>query len=291
MRKKETLKPKDKLFNPNYVFTGDQSLILRGYPKRSQHLERYADLGIDAKKLNSKFIKDGYIYLLRGAKHGQDSGFYSREYSNKNTLESLYLDPNSVAEAQSINGNTPFISVTTDFYMAASFSNLERIYIVKVPIEDVYTFFQNESLREEEYMIPDYISAEEIICSFRYDKFKQIYYFLKKEIGLDINPRDLGQLKDIDVVDMERIKSEMIFNNSASHLDCILDIFRDSLAEMKLTREQVERANSIFGEDNCQISPQFLEFLENQEEIQCELDAFKISNNDNMRHVLAKKKR
>lgn len=248
MKKQVNLKPKEKLFNPNYTFVGNTDIVLKGYPKRSYHLERYADFGVDAKRLNPKFIKDGYMYLLRGAKNGQESGFYSQQYTDKNTIESLNLDPNFVAKAQIINGNTPFISATTNIYVAASFSNCERIYILKLPVDDVYTFSPNTDevvlLKEEEYMIPDYISKEEIIRSFRYDKFKQIYSFLQKEIGLDITPEDLGEMNDIQHPDMKRINMEMYFNTAGESFDSILSIIQDAYLEKKLPDKVVHNFNS-----------------------------------------------
>lgn len=159
------------------------------------------------------------MYLLKGAGDGQENGFYSEQYSKKNTIESLRLNPNNVAYAQSINGNTPFISATTDLYMAAAFSNKRRIYILKIPVGDVYTFYQNDMLMEEEYMIPDYISSNEIIKSFRYDKFRKIYYYLTLEVGLNIKPEDLAiEDKDLRNPDMDKIESETEFNNSGAEL-------------------------------------------------------------------------
>lgn len=187
------------------------------------------------------------MYLLRGAKNGQEYGFYSQEYAKKNTIESLRIDSNTVAMAQAVNGNTPFISATTNIYVAASFSNCERIYILKVPVEDIYTFSQNKDsvmlLCEEEYMVPDYISKEEIIRSFRYDKFKQIYSFLIKEIGLDIMPEDLGETDDIEHPDMTRINMSMHFNNAGESFDSILSILQKVYLEKKLPDEVIEKIN------------------------------------------------
>ncbi len=239
--KKESITQKEKLWNPNYTFTGNRETILRNYPVRSKNLERYTP---NTKDLNEKFIKDGYMYLLRGAKNGQETGFYSMEYAKKNTIESLRLDPNKVAYAQKMNGNTPFISATTDIYTAASFANYERIYVLKIPVSDVYQF-EGElgnsffDLSEKEYMIPDYISEEEILHSFRYDKFKQIYNFLTKEVGLEITPRDLGEKGDIAHPDIERIEIGVKCNFSASYLDSILSIVQGTIEDMKLEETTV----------------------------------------------------
>lgn len=241
MKKQSAVTQRDKLWNPNYTFTGNPDAILKGYPLRSKHLEKYV---LDTKELNQKFIKDGYMYLLRGAKNGQETGFYSAEYAKKNTIENLKLDPNKVAYAQRLNGNTPFISATTDVYTAASFANHERIYVLKIPVEDVYMFEEDTDdmflgLVEEEYMIPDYIGKEEIIRSFRYDKFKQIYNFLAKEIGLDITPSDLGERGDIEHPDMERVELGIECNFSASYLDPILSIVQGTIEDMKLEETPV----------------------------------------------------
>lgn len=246
MKKKNIVTQREKLWNPNYTFIGNPEPILKDYPSRSTNLEKYVPFGMDIKKLNPKFIKDGYMYLLRGAKNGQETGFYSEEYAKKNTIESLKLDPNKVAYAQRVNGNTSFISATTDIYTAASFANYERIYVLKIPVEDVYTFELDKSdmlinldLGEEEYMIPDYICREEIIRSFRYDKFKQIYNFLTKEIGLDITPRDLGEMEDIEHPDMDRIELGVECNFSSSYLDPILSIMQGTIEDMKLEEQPV----------------------------------------------------
>jgi len=266
MKKQTKVTQMEKLLNPNYTFTGNPDAILKDYPVRSKNLEKYC---MDAKELNPKFVKDGYIYLLRGAKNGQETGFYSREYAKKNTIESLRLDPNKVAYAQRLNGNTPFISATTDIYIAASFANYERIYVLKIPVSDVYKFESDAvggfiDLPEEEYLIPDYISKEEIIRSFRYDKFRQIYNFLTKEIGLMITPEDLGEMGDIDHPDMDRIEIGASFNNSASYLDPILSALQGNVNDMKLPEEvasvkvegeQPKRQIAIFADAHALLEP------------------------------------
>ena len=220
----------EKLFNPNYIFMGDPDKILKGYPLRSKNLEKVANLKVNAKNLNKKFIKDGYMYLLRGAKNGQETGFYSKLYSEKKTIESLKYNPENVAYTQYINGNTPFLSATTDLYVAASFSLKQKIYILKLLIDDVYTFYENDHLIEKEYMIPDYISKSEIINSFRYDKFRQIYNYFIKEIGLELQPEDLGvTLEDITNTDIKKIERLINFNTSCSSVDPILEALQESI--------------------------------------------------------------
>lgn len=89
----------EQLFNSNLVYTGNASETLKDYPKRSHNLEQLTQNNESAKNLNKNFIKDGYMYLLRGTLNGQESGFYSREYAKGNTIESLGMDHYDVAYA------------------------------------------------------------------------------------------------------------------------------------------------------------------------------------------------
>ena len=226
---RENIQTSENLFNPNLVFMGDIGEILDGYPERSKALETLVKDPIAAKNINDKFVKDGYMYLLKGAKKGQETGFYSREYADKNTIESLGLDPYQVAYAQSLCGNTPFISTTTDIYSAAAFARKEKIYVIKVPVSDVYTFFNFEQLLESEYMIPDFIAKDEIVRSFRYNKVDSIYRYLTEEVGLDICPADLGATDEqIASLDYKRLDLIMAFNGDENEdIDCVFDQLRD----------------------------------------------------------------
>lgn len=236
---KEKISRKEQLFNPNYTFKGNPSSILKNYPLRSVNLERFTTLTKNGcKDLNPKFIKDDHIYLLRGALANQETGFYSEEYANKNTIESLHLDPQGLADLHTRYGNTPFISATTDLNIAASFSNKQRIYILKMLKEHVYTFQRDFNLLESEYYIPDYIAQEEIIRSFRYDKFKQIFNFLTIEIGLDITPEDLNvTAEELECIDKDKLEMMIEFNNGADYLDPILEQLKEAeYARLKLMR-------------------------------------------------------
>ena len=174
------------------------------------------------------------MYLLRGANDGQETGFYTRTYANGDTMSSLKLDPNSVAFYHSMNGNTSFISATTDIYTAASFAN-KRIYVLKIPVEDVYTFFEIDGLMEFEYMIPDYILSSEIVKSFRFDKMKQIFNYLTLEVGLNITPEDLGTTKnDILFPNLDRIKLGAQFNFAPTIFDGLSEKFNDAFLEAKI---------------------------------------------------------
>ncbi len=224
----------DYLFHPEYVFVGNVDEILKEYPKRSSHLEKKSKDEEQCKQLNEKFIKDGYMYLLRGAKKGQETGFYSRWYKEKKTIETENLDVDNIAYAQQLNGNTLFISATTRLSVASAFANHERIYVLKIPVEDVYSFCKIDGLCEEEYMIPDFIKQEEILTSFRHDKFKQIYNFLTNEIGLELTPEDLGETKEtIQRPDKEKIELMIACNEGDKWLDDILASLQEKWLNQK----------------------------------------------------------
>lgn len=225
----------EKLFDPNKNFDGDVDKVLQDYPNRSSHLEEYVKDKKGCKQLNTKFIKDGYMYLLRGSNAKQETGFYSKLYSSKRTIETEKLDVDNVAYAQQLNGNTPFISTTTSLSVASAFSNEGRIYVVKVPVFDVYYFCEIDGLYEKEYLIPDFIKQEEIIRSFRHDKFKQIYNFLTNEIGLELTPEDLEETTEtINRPDKEKIQMIRDFNEGSSQLDDILIEIQEELMKSKM---------------------------------------------------------
>lgn len=230
---KKSIQTSENLFNPNLVFMGDVSEILVDYPERSKCLEEKTENPMAGKNLNEKFVKDGYMYLLRGAKKGQETGFYSRDYANGKTIESMGLDPYQTAYAQCLNGNTPFISATTDIYTAAAFSRKERIYVLKVPVSDVYTFFSFSELMEQEYMIPDFIAKDEIVRSFRYDKVRSLYTYLTEEVGLDICPADLGATpEEIVSLDYDKLDTIIDFNGEENEpMDFILNALQGVLLD------------------------------------------------------------
>lgn len=243
----------DHLFHPEYVFDGNVDEVLKEYPRRSSHLEEKVNNKAKCKQLNPKFIKDGYMYLLRGAKNGQETGFYSRLYKEKRTIETENLDIDNVAYAQQVNGNTPFISATTSLSTASAFANHERIYVLKIPVEDVYFFCEIDGLFEEEYMIPDFVKQEEILRSFRHDKFKQIYNFLTTEIGLELTPEDLGETKEtIQKPDKEKIENMIAFNEGDKWMDDLLSFFQKAMmnktekTEENNTKDSNERQIAVF---------------------------------------------
>ena len=235
----------DYLFHPEYVFVGNVDEILKEYPKRSSHLEKESKDEEQCQQLNEKFIKDGYMYLLRGAKKGQETGFYSRWYKEKKTIETENLDVDNTAYAQQLNGNTLFISATTRLSVASAFANHERIYVLKIPVEDVYSFCKIDGLCEEEYMIPDFIKQEEILRSFRHDKFKQIYNFLTNEIGLELTPEDLGETKEtIQRPDKEKIELMIAYNEGDKWLDDVLASLQEKWLNQKGEPKEKNTKNS-----------------------------------------------
>lgn len=240
------------LFHPESKFEGNVSEILKDYPQRSSHLEKIAKDKEKCKKLNSKFIKDGYMYLLRGAKIGQETGFYSKLYSDKKTIQTEDLNVDNVAYAHQLNGNTPFISATTSLSTASAFANNERIYILKIPVQDVYYFCEIDGLLEQEYLVPDFIKQEEIIRSFRHDKFKQIYNFLNNEIGLELTPEDLDETIDtINRPDKERIKTIIEFNEGSSQLDeFLVELQRDLIQKDRIDHSNVNDMQSNLSTSN-----------------------------------------
>lgn len=147
--------------NPELVSEIDARIKSR-YPSRSS-LEQ---LGITSGKLNKKFCKDGYMYVLRGDFKNCENGFYSLQYvltgknieqlsSELTPEEADYLCtnhdssfsqsdlPQSSAEVflnrQTSNGGAPFISATTNFGIAEYFASAKdgEIYVLKVKTSDI----------------------------------------------------------------------------------------------------------------------------------------------------------
>lgn len=171
--------------------------------------------------LNDKFIKDGYIYLLRGSKKNLENGITSKLYREGKTLKNSGVTPDTMAMAHVLNGNTAFISTTTSYYVAASFSKKDTIYIVKIPINDIYVYVDDLtiSLEESEYLVPDFIEEKEIVSSFKYDDLKSIYLYLKEDIGLNILPEDLNvTLDDLNKIDYEKLDLLSDFNTGGEGL-------------------------------------------------------------------------
>ena len=138
------------------------SRIKSRYPSRSN----LTNLGIVNRNLNSKFCKDGYMYILRGDYRNCENGFYSLQYAltGKNIEQLSYeltpkeadylctrsdssffredLEDSSVRvflSRQTQNGGASFISSTTNFQIAEEFASAKKgeIYVLKVRTTDI----------------------------------------------------------------------------------------------------------------------------------------------------------
>ena len=230
-------KPSELLFNPKKVFKGEIKKVLKGYPKRSSNFSDKLDERILGPKLSDKFIKDGYAYLLRGAAFGQESGFYTIKYTDKKNIENTNANPVVAAFSQMFDGSGQFISTTTNLLTAASFANGGRIYVVRVPVEDVYSF-KSFCDFEYEYLIPDYIGKDEIIGCFKFGNFKQIYDFLISQ-GLDIKPEDLGvSLEELLNPGLQHVKVLTEFNQESMFLEPLMKEMQKNLEEKSRSEPQ-----------------------------------------------------
>lgn len=190
-------------------------LLQNNYPKRSKHITLS-----QTQKLNSKFVKDNFIYLLRGAEVGQMSGFFSYQYCRtKLNLEQYcqanpLFTPNTAFNEHSQIGQGYFISATTKLPLTTKFchkvgNQSGSIYILKVPVNEVFRllphkpaflppFINPEDFNEEEYVIPDYIMPNELLKEFEYTDYLGVFQYLTKNIGLHITPQDVGFSESIE---------------------------------------------------------------------------------------------
>jgi hypothetical protein len=200
-----------------------------GYPPRT----RIADLDWDKWKadLNPKFIKDGFMYLLRGDyPHLAQKGFYSRPfgYDKQSTgqltselhssdevgyflhRDERYLtitEPRSdsiaeqLAYLQSAMGGSSFISATTNIEAAIAGTGNQptleeqagyEVYVIKIPVD--YIINSNTGnhfgMNEQECLIPDYVTPDEIVATFPRDQKNAIYQYMHDELGA--TREDLG---------------------------------------------------------------------------------------------------
>ncbi len=190
-----------------------QLLIRKGYPERSRNI----NLNRIMASPQEQFIKGEYIYLLRGGRREQMSGFYAYPYctEKKNLAQYCQEHPEiaieEIAEEQTDKGKCWFISATTSLPVTTRFArgndaNRDEkgsVYIIKIKKQKAYRRspfnyqgtnpFQllKVGMDENEYLIPDYVAPEEIIKEFEYDDYLGIYRYLTEEIGLDLKPEDL----------------------------------------------------------------------------------------------------
>lgn len=198
-------------------------LAKHGYPERSKVSD--LDLGEHVVQIDSKFVKDGFMYVMRGDHPGQaDKGFYSRTYSymGKNTRQlsesirapqevgyALYqqeaylrLDPQretvagQLAYEQSSRGGSSFISTTTSIEAARAGTGNQpnpneqeeyEVYILKIPLDSVIDSGTGNffGMEEDEYLVPDYIGPDEIVAHFPRDDKEGIYQYLHEQLGID----------------------------------------------------------------------------------------------------------
>lgn len=208
-----------------FDFQRDIDEILRehGYPKRTKVSE--LKFGEWEANLNPKFIKDGFIYLLRGDHPNLDKkGFYARTYgygrfTTQQLAEQLhdssevgyilYGDERYITTAkpysdniteqlaylQSARGGSSFISTTTNLPCAeAGTGNIPdadeqlqyEIYIMKIPVDSAINSNTGNyfGMEEDEVLVPDYISKDEIVAKFPHDKTEEIYQYLHNLLGV-----------------------------------------------------------------------------------------------------------
>ncbi len=201
----------------------DEILREHGYPERT----KVSELQLEKWKanLNPKFVKDGFVYLLRGDHPNLDKkGFYARTYgygklSTKQLAEQLsgsdevgyalygderYLTvakPSSdnkaeqLAYLQSAKGGSSFISTTTSIPCAeAGTGNVPdaaeqlqyEVYILKIPIDSAINSntANHFGMEEDEVLVPDYISKDEIVAKFPRGKTEEVYQYLHDLLGV-----------------------------------------------------------------------------------------------------------
>jgi len=215
------------LFDRKQKFNSQREVseILRehNYPGRT----KISELQLEKWKasLNPKFIKDGFIYLLRGDYPDLDKkGFYARTYgygklTTKQLVEELHTSnevgyilygderfltkakPSSdnkaeeLALAQSKRGGSSFISTTTSIPCAeAGTGNVPdaaeqleyETYILKVPLDSAMNSNTGNfyGMEEDEILVPDYVSKEEIIAKFPHGKTEEVYQYLHNLLGV-----------------------------------------------------------------------------------------------------------
>lgn len=201
----------------------DEVLREHGYPERT----KISELQLEKWKanLNPKFVKDGFVYLLRGDHPNLDKkGFYARTYgygklSTKQLAEQLsgsdevgyalygderYLTvakPSSdnkaeqLAYLQSAEGGSSFISTTTSIPCAeAGTGNVPdaaeqlqyEIYVLKIPVDSAINSNTGNfyGMEEDEVLVPDYVSKQEIVAKFPRGKTEEVYQYMHDLLGV-----------------------------------------------------------------------------------------------------------
>lgn len=201
----------------------DEILREHGYPERTKISElRFGKWKVN---LNPKFIKDGFVYLLRGDHPNLDQkGFYARTYgygklTTKQLTEqlqgsgevgyALYGDERYLTTAkpfsdntaeqlaylQSAKGGSSFISTTTSIPCAeAGTGNVPdaaeqlqyEVYVLKIPVDSAINSNTGNfyGMEEDEVLVPDYISKDEIVAKFPRGKSEEVYQYLRDLLGV-----------------------------------------------------------------------------------------------------------
>lgn len=215
----------EQLFKRNLKFNCEENnnmqdvvkklLEQNNYPERSKKIKISG-----VQEPNEKFIKDGFIYLFRGAEAGQMSGFFAYSYCQlKLNLEEYCkrnpnTTPDAILEEYSQIGKGYFISATTKLPLTTKFCHKTgngsgSIYILKMKLENIYRltpnkpeflpdFINPEDFNEEEYVVPDYVMPNELLEEFEYTDYMGVYKYLTEVIGLKITPQDIGFSENIE---------------------------------------------------------------------------------------------
>ena len=175
--------------------------------------ERTHNLLNNSLLIKKQLIHNGYIYLFRGDKPGY-TDFKSKLYAKGKKIKSVGKSLDELARLHTEEYESPYISTSTSVITAALYSNKNKIYIVKIPAEDIYIYKSLISDLEKEYLVPDLISKDEIVEVFNHDEIYEIYNFLTKKIGLKITPNDIGipvdNINQFDLIDLYRLEAKFL---------------------------------------------------------------------------------
>lgn len=221
------------LFDRKQEFSAEQDpnkiLEDNDYPERTS----ISELQFDKWKtsLDPKFVKDGYIYLLRGDHPNQGKkGFYSRSfgygklstkqltkrlehpdevgyylYGDERYLTTAKASSKEIAEQlamlQSQKGGSSFISTTTNIPCAESGTGNQpdaaeqlkyEIYVLKIPVDAVINSNTGNyyGMEENEYLVPDFVSKDEIVAIYSRDQREDVYQYLNEKLG--VSREDVG---------------------------------------------------------------------------------------------------
>ena len=205
------------------------------------------------KEINDKLVKDGYIYLFRGDSNNLSS-FSSKFYKQGIKLSNVDRPLDILAKMHTEEYDTPFISLSSYPITASMYSNMNTIYLVKIPIEDIYVYRNTISTLEQEYLVADYISKQEIIARYRFDEIKELYKYLKDNIKLDIVPKDIGipvdDIKDFKINDLYRLVTNFVgMNLSDKEIHYMImenNLKKRLIQELNKCHSKINRTRNLF---------------------------------------------